>query len=401
VPDESGGVFVCGTTEGPLGGPNAGSGDPWLARYDSAGNQAWIRQFGTSSYDWASGAAKDASGGVYVNGGTDGSLGGPSAGASDAWLARYDGAGNQLWIRQYGTSGHDSAWGASSDGSGGVDVSGNVSSGDACFARFDSAGNQLWLRQFGSTLQDSATGSAPDEAGGAYVVGWTAGNLAGPSAGDWDIWLAHYDGAGNRHSIVQFGSSQTDWPGGIVPDGSGGMFVSGGTYGSLAGPSFGWADAWLAHYVGPCAVSPHCTAKTNSLGCLPAIGWSGRPSAASASGFTITCSNVRNRKAGLLLYGLSGPASVPFQGGTLCVAPAIRRTPAVDSGGTSLPASDCSGVYAIEFHAFAAGALGGNPHPALRIPGTLVDVQWWGRDPGFPPPNNTALSDGLQFRICL
>jgi hypothetical protein len=132
---------------------------------------------------------------------------------------------------------------------------------------------------------------------------------------------------------------------------------------------------------------------------LPAIGSVGQPSASAGSGFTVTGSHVRNLKSGMLLYGLNGQAAIPFQGGTLCVASPIKRTPGMSSGG-STSGDNCTGHYSIDFNAFAVGALGGNPHPALQSPGTIVDAQWWGRDPGFPAPNNTTLSDGLHFAMC-
>jgi hypothetical protein len=164
--------------------------------------------------------------------------------------------------------------------------------------------------------------------------------------------------------------------------------------GTLVG---GINGAFRIDFVPP--TTSYCTAKVNSLACLPAIGSTGSSSASSGSGFTIRGSNVRNNKSGLLFYGLNGRTALPFQGGTLCVKSPIRRTPGVVSGGTPPPANDCTGVYAIDFNAFAVGALGGNPAAALTVPGTLVDSQWWGRDPGFPAPDNTTLTDGLEFGI--
>ena len=154
----------------------------------------------------------------------------------------------------------------------------------------------------------------------------------------------------------------------------------------------GFQLRWLA----PAPVD-YCSARINSLGCTPLVMLSGAPSAASASGFTISCSSVRDWKPGLLLHGTSGRAALPFQGGLLCVASPTQRTPVVSSNGTSVPAADCSGTCQIDFNAFAAGALGGTPSPALSIPATLIDAQWWGRDPGFPAPNNSALSEGIEF----
>ncbi len=143
----------------------------------------------------------------------------------------------------------------------------------------------------------------------------------------------------------------------------------------------------------------YCVAKTNSLGCVPMIDSTGTPSTTILSGFLITDSNVRNNKPGLLFYSINGRNDVPFQGGRLCVASPIRRTPGVNSGGNP-PPNDCSGVYAIDFASFASGQIGGTPLFDLQIPGTKVNCQWWGRDTGFPHPLDTALSDGLEFFMC-
>jgi hypothetical protein len=158
---------------------------------------------------------------------------------------------------------------------------------------------------------------------------------------------------------------------------------------------------WTLHVNGAGGPPPvtYCTAKTNSLGCIPAIGWSGAPSAAAQSGFAIIAYNERNNKNGLLFYGTTGQSSVAFQGGTLCVASPIRRTPSVFSGGALAPANNCSGIFAIDMNSFASGQLGGTPSPALTVPGTTVDCQWWGRDPGFPAPNNTTLSNGVEYVV--
>jgi len=143
----------------------------------------------------------------------------------------------------------------------------------------------------------------------------------------------------------------------------------------------------------------YCTAKVNALGCLPTIGYTGTPTVGAPSGFVVSGTNVRNNKNGLLFYGTNGQAALPFQGGFLCVQSQIRRTPAVNSLGTPAPANDCTGVFSIDMNTFATGGLGGSPSPALSVPGTVVNCQWWGRDPGFPAPNNTTLSDGLEYTL--
>lgn len=71
----------------------------------------WTRQFGTSSYDNECGVAAGPQGEVYVAGWTRGALPGQTfAGEDDVFLRKYDPDGNEVWTRQFGTSGYDNAW---------------------------------------------------------------------------------------------------------------------------------------------------------------------------------------------------------------------------------------------------------------------------------------------------
>ena len=136
------------------------------------------------------------------------------------------------------------------------------------------------------------------------------------------------------------------------------------------------------------------------MGCIPAIFYTGQASATAPTGFAVYADTVRNNKSGLLIYSISGRAATPFQGGLLCVAAPVKRSIGLNSGGNAAPANDCSGAYFIDMNEFGRGSLGGNPLLDLSIAGTVVQAQMWGRDQGFPAPDNTTLSDALEYTVC-
>ena len=256
APGGDGAFFAAGSTTGSLGAQSAGGWDAWLARCDGAGNRLWIRQLGSTEWDFGGAVAADGEGGVIVAGTTYGGLAGTSNGVSDVWIARYDADGRRLWLIQLGTSSNDSPRGLVADGDGGVIACGTTlgnlagvqaGNGDAWIARFDSDGNQVWARQFGTSATDAASAINLEGGTGFLMVGYTGGNLGAPNAGPYDIWFARYDGLGNQLSMFQFGTSTNDWPDAVCPDGLGGAFVAGSTSGSLGGPSAGLADVWVAH----------------------------------------------------------------------------------------------------------------------------------------------------------
>jgi len=259
--DGLGNAFISGVTNGSLGGTNAGLEDAFLTKYDSAGNLAWSRQIGTSGGDRSHSVALDGLGNVFISGFTFGNLGGTNAGNTDAFLTKYDSAGNLVWSRQIGTSGFDSSSSVAVDGLGNAFISGytngslggtNAGSYDAFLTKYDSAGNLAWSRQIGTSARDESYSVAVDGLGNAFISGGTTGSLAGTNAGNFDAFLTKYNSAGNLLWSRQIGTSETDLSVSVAVDGLGNAFISGYTFGSLggtnAGSNAGSEDAFLTKY---------------------------------------------------------------------------------------------------------------------------------------------------------
>jgi hypothetical protein len=255
--DPSSNVIVGGRTRGSFSGfTNAGGDDAFLIKYSSGGSLFWVRQLGTSATDQIWGSSTDSSSNVYVSGYTQGGLVGNNLGGRDGFVAKYSGGGAQQWLRQFGTSGDDTAQENKTDSSGNVYVTGYTSGSlsgssngglDAFLVKYSTTGSLLWTRQVGTSTTDFAIELALDSSGNVYVLGYTLGSFAGfTNAGAEDIFVAKYSTNGTLVWVKQYGTSASEDPRGIIVDSSGNVYLSGITRGSFPGnTNQGNADAFI------------------------------------------------------------------------------------------------------------------------------------------------------------
>ena len=256
--DGSGNAYITGYTRGDLGGTNAGDYDAFLTKFDNLGNELWSKQIGTPDADPCYSVAVDGSGNVYIAGRTNGSLGGTNAGRGDAFLVKFDSSGNELWSKQIGTSDMDLGLAVAVDVSGNVYITGhtrgslggtNAGGNDAFLVKFDSSGNELWSKQIGTTGTDYSFSVAIDASGNAYITGSTYGDLAGTNPGDLDAYLVKFDSSGNELWSRQIGTAKYDTSYSVAVDASGSAYITGYTSSDLGGPyEGGWYDAYLVKF---------------------------------------------------------------------------------------------------------------------------------------------------------
>ena len=234
--DASGNAYVVGHTWGDITITNYGGVDIFAAKYDTNGNQKWVKQINASSWDTGYGIAADNSGNVFITGYTQGYLGGNLQGHQDIYVIKFDTNGNQLWARQLGTSSKDMMLSADVDASGNVYLAGftegsiggsNKGDSDLLVVKYSAVGTLQWTSQFGTSAGETATAIAVDPSGNSYVTGYSSGNFAGLSNGDQDIITLKLDTMGNLLWKKQYGSASPEIGNAISLDPAGNVYVAG------------------------------------------------------------------------------------------------------------------------------------------------------------------------------
>lgn len=201
--DEAGNVYITGMFQS----QNIDFGDGrmiektsdseiFVAKYDAQSNLVWARTAGSGPGGSGNDVALDLEGNVYVTGyfygaGVFQDLTLQNAGYVDIFVARYDNAGNLVWVRQMGGPSDDMASSIRVDEQGSIYIAGAFSETmriservklrseglfDAFLIKLDSEGRTAWAVSEGGYMNDVAFDLALDPAGNILLTGGYAGS---------------------------------------------------------------------------------------------------------------------------------------------------------------------------------------------------------------------------------
>jgi len=291
-PDANGNVYATGRFSSPtisFGSTtltNAVSAKTYIVKYDVSGNVLWAKSVsvGGTSYEFDSSVSADTSGNVYLTGKfsnstiTFDSITLTNAGFNDIFIAKYDAAGNVLWVKSAGGNYEDWASSVSSDASGNAYVTGffgsstitfgsttltNAGGSDIFIAKYDSNGNVLWAKSAIGSGSNGGNSVATDFSGNIYITGYfsspiiTFGSITLSSImyNNNDIFITKYDANGNVLWAKSVGSNGYEYGNCVSIDNSGNVYITGKfaystiTFGSTTLSSEGSSyDIFIAKY---------------------------------------------------------------------------------------------------------------------------------------------------------
>jgi len=284
--DDSGNVYVAGQFEyntkfGNITINSAGQHDIFIAKYNSAGVQQWVRTAGGSDGDAGSAIGLDANGNVYVTGEfettckfspTDSIT---SSGNNDIFLAKYSNDGVLQWVKKIGGSGDNRGRAIAVDAAGNSYFSGSfsgtanfsgqnqTSSGgnDIFIAKYNTSGSRVWVRKAGGNKDDRGRDITLDGAGNLYLTAsyTQSANFSGTNISDatgslYSAALVKYNNSGNLLWVRSIGGccDTTRAYGPSVDEFNNvyftGYFTNQVKFGSITLTGSGNTDAFIAKY---------------------------------------------------------------------------------------------------------------------------------------------------------
>lgn len=254
VVDLNGNIYVSGKTTGDIDGKNAGKNDGFLYKTDSLGNTVWTRQFGSAGDEDIQWSAIDNSGNMFITGTTTGVLSGKNFGKEDIIIVKYNPQGMMEWSNQLGTDSTDIAKGICTDKAGNIYVTGLTGGklGQTAFGKtdffiikLDNKGNQLFTSQYGTPGDDCGYSITVTENSEIWLCGTTWGDLGDNNKGFIDGFTGRFTDRGVLIKYNQFGTSGFDIAMILNVDSSRNIFVGGSTSGNMGSQQIGDGDCFL------------------------------------------------------------------------------------------------------------------------------------------------------------
>ncbi|NVO02890.1 MAG: SBBP repeat-containing protein [Bacteroidetes bacterium] len=242
--DNAGNVYITGSFNGMVDfDPSAntanltslGGLDIFIAKYNSSGNYVWANRIGGAGNDNSISIALDNSGNIFITGYFNDTVDfNPSlattnlisAGQSDIFIAKYNGAGNYIWAKSFGDSFSDQSNSVSIDNLGnvlftggfsgavdfdaGLDTSNLSSLGGASvfIAKYDNAGNYLWAKSIDGNSGVIGCSITTDALGNVFTTGNYSTYGYGPVDFDPGVGVYNlYSSSGTSSFILKLNSN--------------------------------------------------------------------------------------------------------------------------------------------------------------------------------------------------
>lgn len=304
-----------------------------------------------------------------------------SSGGKDMILIKYDISGNFKWIKTAGGIGDDGGNKTVIDPDGNILVAGYFSdvaqfenktltahgSFDIFAAKYSPSGDLIWVKQFGGTGSQSAWGVCTDEKSNCYLTGWFSGtgafdNTTIVSEGGSDAYLIKYDKNGN---LIWVEPTATGWDNQVGTDifvkgndiaisgyYEGEMYIQGSNF-----PNYGGEDAYLAKLVQEPDIQKTVYVNPNLLLSAPQVN----------AGQSITFTGKQFSPAGKADLNFTGPGIInPITDYTIDVYGNFECT-------VYIPSSQAAGKYQVTVIDKISGLSTSKMFEVIQIQSPVVD----------------------------
>jgi hypothetical protein len=262
-------IYICGQTNSATGIATVGAyqtalfagigdQDAFIARFSTAGVLQWGTYYGGNFGDAAYKVTNDSTGNIYLTGITNSTSGIATTGqtinggGNDAFLVKFNAAGNRIWATYLGGNQDDYGFGLAIDQQNNIYVSGTTVSTtglvttaayqttygggyqDGLLAKFSNTGSLQWATYYGGASEDAATNVYCASNGGIYICGFTGSTgmattdgLQNSLGGSYDGFISRFSNTGSLVWGSYIGGADADEADAIAGDDQTNLYIIG------------------------------------------------------------------------------------------------------------------------------------------------------------------------------